>query len=165
MHDASPRNDSLPAYVLALQAAYGPPSQEGFGSAVFFEEVDSGEDLQDLARHYYQYFVGDLWERWGGETWLSPWKEVYRRETSADHDIIRELNAINDRDAAMFVPMILDAVDDAAAAREALSQAFDPAAAEELRIFRIGDGEAYSGLLLAGRRTNGAATFLLFLLD
>jgi hypothetical protein len=35
----------------------------------------------------------------------------------------------------------------------------------ELRVFNLGDGEAMSGLLVAGRRASGDATFLAFLMD
>ena len=36
----------------------------------------------------------------------------------------------------------------------------------ELRVFNLGDGEAMSGLLVAGRRgATGEATFLVFLMD
>ena len=62
-----------PDYVLALEKAYGPSSQEGFGSAVFFEQVEDEDDLEELAKKYYQYFVGELWERWGKEAWMGPW--------------------------------------------------------------------------------------------
>ena len=35
----------------------------------------------------------------------------------------------------------------------------------ELRVYNIGDGSAMSGLLIAGRRENGEATFLTVLMD
>ncbi len=68
-----------PQYVVDLEGPYGPPSQEGFGAAVFFEVADAGDDLAALALKYYRYFVGDLWARWGEEVWMGPWKEVYTR--------------------------------------------------------------------------------------
>jgi hypothetical protein len=35
-----------PAYVIALEAAYGAPSQAGFGSAVFYERTAASDDLE-----------------------------------------------------------------------------------------------------------------------
>jgi hypothetical protein len=38
-------------------------------------------------------------------------------------------------------------------------------AVTELRVFSLGDGAAMAGILVAGRRDNSEATFLVFLLD
>ncbi|MGD8206604.1 MAG: hypothetical protein PVH47_00870 [Thiohalocapsa sp.] len=62
--------------------------------------------------------------------------------------------------------MVLDNIEGAGAARAALSYAFDDPAVTELRTFDLGDGEAMSGLLVAGRRgASGEATFVVFLMD
>ena len=105
-------NNEKPAYVLALEKAYGPPSQEGFGGAVFFEELKEDTDLEEVAKKYYQYFVGELWERWGEDAWMSPWKEVYARKADAKHDIAKELRGIEDFDASQSVPLVLDIIED-----------------------------------------------------
>ncbi len=154
-----------PDYVLTLEKAYGPPSQEGFGSAVFFEQVQDEDGLEELAEKYYQHFVGGLWERWGEETWMGPWKEVYARKTVVKHDVVKELNGIEDRDAANSAAMILEVVENAEEAQEALANAYDDPDTDELRVYTIGDGEAMSGLVVAGQRGNGEAIFLVFLLD
>ena len=52
-----------PKYVTALEAAYGAPSQAGFGSAVFHEPIEAGDDLAQAALAKYKYFTGELWER------------------------------------------------------------------------------------------------------
>jgi len=44
--------ESKPDYVLALEKAYGPPSQEGFGGAVFFEVIQIEDDLEEFAQKY-----------------------------------------------------------------------------------------------------------------
>jgi hypothetical protein len=36
---------------------------------------------------------------------------------------------------------------------------------DDVRVYNIGDGEQMSGLIVSGRRANGEATFLVFLLD
>lgn len=157
--------EAKPLYVSDLEAAYGPPSQEAFGSAVFFELARESDDLADLSKGVYQTFVGDKWQEWGEEAWMSPWKEAYRRPDGIKHDILTELRAIDDFDTQMAVEQILDNIEDPQKAQQALAAAYDPAEVADLRAFNIGDGEAMSGLLLAGQRLNGAATLLVFLLD
>jgi hypothetical protein len=155
-----------PQYVTGLQAAYGAPSQAGFGSAVFFERMKADDDLTQAALAKYKYFTGELWERWGEAAWMGPWKEVYARKPGAKADIVAELRGITDQDAAISAPMILDSVQDAEKARAALAAAYDDPAVTELRVFNLGDGGAMSGILVAGRR--GAAreaAFLVFLMD
>jgi len=155
-----------PDYVTQLEAAYGGPSQEGFGSAVFWEPLPGDDDLTQAALSTYRTFVGRLWERYGEQAWLGPWKEVYARRAGVKPDVVAELRGIADRDAQLSVPMILEDIENAEAARAALSAAFDDPAVTELRAFSLGDGGAMSGLLVAGRRTpGGAATFLVFLMD
>ncbi|MFN2209215.1 MAG: hypothetical protein ACK2T4_02990 [Candidatus Promineifilaceae bacterium] len=156
---------SKPDYVQDLEKSYGPPNQEGFGGAVFFEVVKLDDDLEDLAQKYYQYFLGDLWERWGEDAWMGPWKEVYVRDSDAKHEIVKELQGIEDPDAQRSVPLIQEVAENAEAAREVLSTAYDAPEVNELRVYNTGDGEAMSGLLIAGRRDNGEAAFLVVLMD
>ena len=155
-----------PQVVTDLEAAYGAPSQAGFGSAVFYEPPPVDGDLEQAALAKYKYFVGDLWERYGEEAWMGPWKAVYTRPADGKRDMIAELRGITNRDARQSVEMILDNVDEPEKARAALSAAFDDPAVTELALYNTGDGAAMSGLLLAGRRGDaGEATFLVFLLD
>lgn len=155
-----------PDYVTNLEAAYGAPSQAGFGSAVFYMQMSAGDELSKAALAAYRYFVGELWERWGEDAWMGPWKEVYARKAGAKPDIVAELRGITDVDARNSATMILDVVQDAGAGRAALAAAFDDPAVTELRVFNLGDGGAMSGILVAGRRAaTGEATFLVFLLD
>ena len=159
-------DEAKPEYVTALEVAYGAPSQVGFGSAVFHEQMKAGDDLDQAALAKYKYFTGDLWERWGEEAWMSPWKEVYARQAGAKPDIVAELRGIADPDAAISAPMILDNIDGAEMARAALAAAYDDPAVTDLRVYNLGDGGAMSGLLVAGRRqATGEATFLVFLMD
>ena len=155
-----------PAYVTDLEVAYGAPNQEGFGSAVFYESLKAGDDLTQAALAKYKHFTGELWERWGEDAWMGPWKEVYARPEGAKPDIVAELGGISDPDASLSAPMILDVVQDAEKARAALAAAYDDPAVTELRVFNLGDGGAMSGILVAGRRSaTGEATLLVFLMD
>jgi pimeloyl-ACP methyl ester carboxylesterase len=157
--------ESKPYYVNDLEAAYGPPSQEAFGSAVFFELAGEDDDLEDLTKDVYQTFVGDKWQEWGEEAWMSPWKEAYRRPDDIEHDVLAELRAIEDFQTQLQVEQILDNIEDSQKAQQAVAAAYDPVEVVDLRAFNIGDGDVMSGLIIAGRRVNGEATFLVFLLD
>jgi hypothetical protein len=157
--------DEKPNYVLLLEAVYGAPSQAAFGSAVFYEPLKATDDLEKLALAKYRYFVGELWERYGEEAWMGPWKEVYARKVGSRQDIVAELRGIQDSDATLSVPMILDNIEGAEKARAALSTAFDDPLVTDLRVYNLGDSGAMSGLLVAGRRSNGETTYLVFLLD
>lgn len=154
-----------PDYVVDLEKAYGPPSDAGFGSAVFFEVAADGDDLEELAQKYYEHYVGAKWQEWGEDTWMGPWKEVYVRKAGAKHDIAKELMGVDDLNVKNSAPMILEVIENADEAVKALAAAYDAAEVEELRVYNIGDGEAMSGLEVAGRRKNGEATFLVFLMD
>ena len=155
---------SVPAYVVELEAAFGAPSQAGFGSAVFFEAAIAAVDPEQAALEKYRYFVGDLWERFGEATWMSTWRLLYTRSDQR-HDIVSELQAIADRDARLSVPLIVDSDNQAAPARPALAAAFDDETVSQLAVYILGDGAALSGLLIAGRRDSGEAIFLILLLD
>ncbi len=156
-------NVSKPGYVTVLEAAYGAPSQAGFGSAVFFG-MDAS-DHEETARDRYKYFLGKNWEQFGEKVWLKQWKRLYARHVNTKHDIVAELQAISAAEAKLSVPMILENIENADAAVKALSAAYDDASVAQLLVFNIGDGEAMSGILVAGRRVNGETTCLVFLMD
>ena len=154
-----------PSHVTDLEAAYGAPSQAGFGSAVFYDQMAEASSLEQAALEKYKCFAGDIWERYGEEAWTGPWKRVYARKADPTPGIVTELRSITDADARASVPMILEVVENADAARQALSEAYDDPAVTDLRVYNLGDGEAMSGLLIAARRDGGDAAFLVFLWD
>jgi hypothetical protein len=155
-----------PVAVTALEAVYGPPSQAGFGSAVFHAVLPESERLADAALAQYRSFVGPLWERYGESAWLGPWRKVYARSAGAAANLVAELRAIADPAAQLAIPWILEPGEQAEAAGPALAGAFDDPVVTELRVFTLGDGGAMSGLLIAGRRAaTGDATFLVWLMD
>lgn len=157
---------SPPAYVTALEAAYGPPSQAAFGSAVFYDNSQPPAPLVQAALAKYQYFIGDLWDRYGPDAWRGTWRNVYTRPQGADRAVVSELRAIQDRTAAQSIELLLDEAADPQAAQQALSTAFDDPTVTELSVYTIGDGAAMSGILLAGRRAaTGETVILVLLLD
>jgi hypothetical protein len=162
---ATPATPTRPDAVTALETAYGASSQAGFGSAVFYAPLPPTGDLAQAALAKYQFFLGDLWQRYGADAWMGSWRQVYTRPPGATHDIVTELRTIDDRDAASSASMILDNIDNAETARAALAAAFDDPAVTELAVFNLGDGAAMSGILVAGRHHDHGAIFLVFLID
>lgn len=154
-----------PDAVAALEAIYGPPSQAGFGSAVFYDPLAPGADLEQAARARYRFFVGDLWERYGADAWMGPWQRVYSRPAGAARDIVAELRTLANRNAAMSASVLLDSVDAPEQAQAALAAVFDDPAVAELTVYTLGDSGAMAGLLVAGLRQDRSAIFLVFLLD
>jgi DNA polymerase IIIc chi subunit len=148
-----------------LQALYGPPSQAGFGSAVFCDRVERAEDLEAAALKHYRYFLGKAWEQFGEEAWMASWQRVYQRQAADRRDIVTELRSITDPAAQSSVTMLLDAIADPEAGRQALSAVYDDAEVATLAVYNLGDGAAMSGLLIAGRDHSGETTLLVFLLD
>jgi hypothetical protein len=150
----------------ALQKIYGGPEVTGMGSSVTEVTLPEAGKLEEIAKQRYQKFCGEIWERFGPENWMSQWAEVYRRPAGQTGKILEELRGLEDHTASMAGSMILDNIDEPEAAHATLSEVFDDPAIDGLSIFRLGDGEAYSGLLIAAERGPGQpATFLTFLMD
>lgn len=80
--------------MVALEAAYGLPSQNGFGSTVFYHQLTLEDDLTTQALERYKYFGGDLWERYGEKSWLGQWREVFTRPPGVIPGIVEELKNI-----------------------------------------------------------------------
>lgn len=153
-----------PLYVEALETQYGAPSQSGFGSSVLFASaVNSRAELERLALAAYRHFTGELWDKWGEAAWMGPWRLLLAR--SAAGDIAADLRQLSDPVAQSSGNMLLETVPDPNAAQASLAAAFDHAAVRDLLVFNLGDGGAMSGLLIAARRENGEAVFLVFLMD
>jgi hypothetical protein len=157
--------DNYPKSVADLVTAYGPPSQAAFGSAVFYQEMKPTDDLEKAALAIYKHFVGDTWDRFGEDAWMSVWAKVYERKASAKHDIVAELRGLQGHEVESSVELVLDNVENAEEARKALAAVYDDPAMTELAVYSIGDGDAMSGILVAGRKATGETTYLIFLLD
>ena len=98
--------------------------------------------------------------------WLSAWQQIYARPQGAERAVVSELRAIKDRSSAQSVELLLDEAADPPTAHQALAAAFDDPAVTELVVYKIGDGAAMAGLLVAARRAAGGQTLVLvFLLD
>jgi hypothetical protein len=163
-------NGKKPKWIEILEDAFGCPSQAAFGTAVFHElisdETASAESgtLEQRAFKWYQHFCGETWEKFGAENWMREWKLVYRRSSKAQ-SILNELDSVDDPQVRMNAETMLEGTAEPQSARAALKQAFDDPSIEDLRIFRMGDGGAMSGIMIAGRRANNETAFVGFLLD
>jgi len=173
----------FPPYISTLQEIFGGPDVHGMGSSVVSVTISPNNDvdLESLAKIQYQEFCGEIWNRFGPENWLAPWSELYRRPYLNDDDdsarnILDELRGLKDDHCIdLVVSMLLDNIDDSEVAHAALTQVFDDPAIQQLSIYRLGDGDAYNGLLIAAAtypvttagedETTGQAIFLTFLMD
>ena len=166
MPENSRRTLGKPDYVVELERCYGMPSQEAFGSSVFYDAMDVPEgSLEQAALAKYKLFAGELWERYGEDNWMAEWEAVYTRHPNTTHDIVAELRSISDRGARFSVSLLIENTDHSAEAQAALSKTFDDSTLSELQVFKIGDGDAMSGILIASRRPNEGSVFLLLLMD
>jgi len=148
-----------------LQAVFGQPSQAGLGSAVFAERVERPQDLEAAAKRCYRHFLGKQWAEAGESVWMAPWQRVYARPPGLRADIVAELRGIRNPAARSALSVLLEGHDTPDAARHALSAVYDDAGMEIVQVYTLGDGAALSGVLIAGRTRNGAATLLIFLMD
>ena len=154
-----------PSYVLELEKAFGGPSQSAFGTAVFFDpDTCDREMLDKRALTHYQHFCGKTWDQFGSENWLSTWELVHSREGQPGQ-IVSELKELTDPDARISASSMLDGHDDPSLAQNALALAFDDTAVQQLQIYKIGDGAAMSGILIAAQRVDEGSMFLIFLMD
>ena len=151
---------ATPQYGHALAQGYGPPSDAAFGSAVFFQPaLPELPELEDAALEAYRRFMGEQWSE-REAVWTSVWACCHERPEGGPADAVGELKsltAVNDRSSA---EMLLDLEGGATA----LKAGFDDPATSRFAVYRLGDGEALSGILLAGARTEGV-TSLVFLMD
>lgn len=155
---------ALPAYVTALQAVYGPPSDAGFGSAVFFEPRRATEELGAAAFAIYQRFVGRNWSQ-AEAAWKGSWRRIHARFAGSEPDILAELGHLEEPAIRASVALLVDALEQPEPARAALAAAFDDPAVRRVLTYTVGDGEAMSGLLLAAERETGATVYLIVLMD
>ena len=155
-----------PANVLKLEKIFGGPSQNAFGSAVFFDpDGEPPANLESPALAWYQHFAGKSWEQFGPDNWLANWRLVLARDKGQSKNIVAELQTIGDQQAMLSASMLVENHEDPKLAKLALTQGFDDPSIEDLRAYRIGDGQAMSGILIAARCQRVGSVYLVFLMD
>lgn len=150
----------LPGYVTGLTAVYGEPTQGLVGNAVFHAVLKPKDSLSDAALEKCKFFLG----KWWTEDFQKSWKLIYKRPANATRKIVSELGSLSKPQAQDIAYLITDNIDNPAA-KPALAAAYDDPSTTDLTVHMVDNGEGISGLVIAGRRTNGEATFLVFLTD
>jgi len=149
-----------------LEEVFGKPSKATLGSAVFTSsEIIDGQKLDDFAQKSYKHFVGEAWETIGEANWTKLWSRLYRRADGKESGILSELKDLSDSATSLAASQVTENHDDPTAAEQALQMVFDSSAIRDVSIYRIGDSEAISGVLIAGILGSGTAVALVYLMD
>jgi len=160
-------SEPLPATIAELEMVFGKASDAGFGSAVFFSpptDAVSGS-LETESKAIYQTFCGEIWEEFGVENWLANWKVLLERPPGSGGDIVAEIQSIRDPESGSAAQLLLDAGPDPDRAEATLRAAFNDPGISQLQIFKIGDGGAMSGVIIAAETSTKVRYFLIILLD
>lgn len=159
-------SEDLTRAVAKLTEVFGSASQNTLGSAVF--QSDSKVDLEtldDYAKSVYQHFVGKAWEDFGSENWNKTWQMLYRRPVGAAGNILEELKSLGDAATELAASQVTENHDDPTVAAQGLTGVFDSPSLSSVSVYRIGDSEAITGVLLAGLMPIEKAIALVFLMD
>ena len=135
------------AAIAALENIFGKASDAGFGSAVFHGATIAGDSVEKKALEHYKNFLGAKCSGEREQAWMQTWKNVFTRANKGS-GIVSELASISDAEAKRSVPLLTEFTSDPEAAASALASAFDHEHVKDLSVFRIGDGEAMSGLIV-----------------
>lgn len=159
-------SEDLTRAVAKLTEVFGSASQNTLGSAVF--QSDSKVDLEtldDYAKSVYQHFVGKAWEDFGSENWNKTWQMLYRRPVGSAGNILEELKSLGDAATELAASQVTENHDDPTAAAQGLTGVFDSPSLSSVSVYRIGDSEAITGVLLAGLMPIEKAIAMVFLMD
>lgn len=148
-----------------LEKIYGTANSNGFGSAVFFENLPEGKTAEAMALKHYRDFLGSKWTDETEAVWHTGWKNVYNREVGKEPDILSELDEINDPQGKLSVPLLTEMITDAEQGRKALAEVFDHPLIDELTVNLIGDGAAMSGIMITGAFSNKKVCSVVCLMD
>jgi hypothetical protein len=158
--------DDLAKAVERLEELFGKPSENTLGAAVFLSDTDIESDqLEGFAKSKYQHFTGAAWESIGKENWTKPWELLYLRSTDASGAILNELRDLQDFSTALAASQLTENHNDPTGAALGLQDVFDSPQIHDVSIYRIGDNEVITGVLVAGILCTGKAIALVFLMD
>lgn len=158
--------DDLTKAAQRLEELFGKPSQNTLGASVFLSDSTVAcKDLEAFAKSKYQHFVGDAWESIGPENWTAKWERQYHRPEGMCGDILKELRDLEDPAASLAASQLTENHDDPQGAALGLQGVFDSPDIQDVSIYRIGDTDAITGVLVAGILRTGNAIALVFLMD
>jgi hypothetical protein len=153
--------------IIKLEQMFGGVSQEGIGSGVYRITKEDSKELDSVAWGHFTEYLGSKYSQETASLWKKGWAKVYVRNLRSDssHNINTELNRHKDPRVKSSVPLLLEFVQPVVKARQALGGVYNRKDIKELAIFVIGDGEAYSGLLIAWRYEDGTGCTLIAMAD
>ncbi|MFM8262798.1 MAG: hypothetical protein ACKN9S_11025 [Pirellula sp.] len=158
--------DDASEAISKLVAVFGSPSQNTLGTGVFQSDSQVDEaQLDAYAKSVYQHFVGPAWENFGPENWEQTWKLLYRRPLESKPEILEELKSLGDSSSELAGSQLTENHDDPSGAADGLKGVFDAPWIRCVSIYRIGDSEAITGVLMAGILPTENAIALIFLMD
>jgi hypothetical protein len=158
--------EDLTTAISNLTEVFGSASENTLGSAVFQSDTQVDlETLDDYARSVYQHFVGKAWEDFGPANWNKTWQMLYRRPEGSKGSILEELKSLGDATTELAASQVTENHDDPTAAAQGLKGVFDAPWIRCVSIYRIGDSEAITGVLIAGLLPTKNAIALIFLMD
>jgi hypothetical protein len=149
------------------------------GTAVFYEQVEPGTDLEQVALGCYQHFVGANQERdFIDSHWMRAWELIYQRPAELQPDFFRDLTRVasdldyadrlaGDLDIYLYPEEMMDDADVQYndAKRGILAAAFDAPEVNDFRVYTIGDSGVLEGLLILAGRSNGEVIILTVISD
>lgn len=149
-----------------LISVFGGQSQNTLGASVFQSSSSTtSAELENFARSCYKHFAGKSWGAFGEENWSKPWALLFHRASGTAPNILQEIDSLSDPATALAGSQLTENHDSPADAAKALQGVFDSADIQDLRIYRAGDSEAITGLLIAATSKSHQAVVLVFLMD
>lgn len=153
--------------IVRLEQLFGGVSHAGSGSSVYRIGKENTGAIDSVAWTQFKEYLGPMYTDASAARWKKGWEKVYVRKVHPDSskNINTELNQHKDPRVKSAVPLLLEFVQPVVKARQALAGVYNRKDIKELAIFLVGDGEAYSGLLIAGRYKDGTGCTLVAMSD
>ena len=157
-------DNTLAAAAAALESIYGKASAAGFGSAVFHGPLAPGTTAEQEALRVYQAFLGEQWKAREAD-WKRGWKTLYDESAGSAKNVDAVLKAVSDPASRASVELLTTLLDNPDAALQALRGAYERPDLSAKGLYAIGDGEAMSGVIMAGTFQSGYAITVVALMD
>ena len=153
--------------IVTLEQLFGGVSHDGAGSSVYRINKEDAGILDTVAWQQFKQYLGPKYTDASASQWKKGWEKVYVRKVHPDSskNINTELNQHKDPRVKSVVPLVLEFVQPVVKVRQTLAGVYNRKDIKELAIFLIGDGEAYSGLLITGRYKDGTGCTLIAMAD
>jgi hypothetical protein len=158
-------NKTFIEIIEALESKFGKPNNNGFGSSVFYELSRDEMKLDEIALEDYKLFMGEKWTDNSSIDWMGGWKKVYDRQTNGAGNIIDILSGIHDPEVHPFVSLLLEGPESATETHQPLMDAFNHPDIDNVGIYKVGDGDAFGGLMIAAKYNNGEVCTVITLMD